>query len=138
MPPCTSRPYFRRPDVGSDANDLTFFLDENISRRIAQAMTALGHRFEHLLDYFPQGTADVDFLPAIAAKGWILVTQDQRIRSKPHERKALMDAGVGAFIFTGRAQKSTEEFTIELLTRLAEMVALSEPVNDNGTLYGIN
>ena len=83
MPPCTSRPYFRRPDVGSDANDLTFFLDENISRRIAQAMTALGHRFEHLLDYFPQGTADVDFLPAIAAKGWILVTQDQRIPSLP-------------------------------------------------------
>ena len=112
--------------MDGEPDDLTFFVDENISRRIAQAMTALGHHFEHLLDHFPQGTPDVDFLPAIAAKGWILVTQDQRIQSKPHERKALMDAGVGAFIFTGRAQKSTEEFTIQLLTRLTEMIGLSE------------
>ena len=46
-----------------------------------------------------------------------------------------MDAGVGAFIFTGRAQKSTEEFTIELLQRLGEMIALSE--TDRPFVFGI-
>ena len=112
--------------MGGDSNDLTFFLDENISRSIAQAMTALGHRFEHLLDHFPQGTPDVEFLPKIAEKGWLLVTQDKRIRRKPHERKALMNTGVGAFIFTGRAQKSTDEFTIDLLSRLTAMKELSD------------
>ncbi len=103
-----------------------FFLDENLSRRIAKALTALGHRAEHLLDHLPQGTPDTEYFPFVAEKGWFVLTQDQRIRKRPHERKALLDAEIGAFILTGRATKSVDQTTIQLLGKLEELKKLAE------------
>lgn len=95
--------------------DPIFFLDENISWRIAKALQALEHEVVHLLDELPQGTTDTTYFPYIAERGWFLITQDKKIRKKPHERKAMVEAGVGAFILTGQANKSTDEFTVHLL-----------------------
>jgi hypothetical protein len=43
---------------------------------------------------FPANTDDVDWLPAIGAKGWVVVTGDRGISKKPAERKVLEEANV--------------------------------------------
>ena len=117
------------PPSGITPSEPTLFFDENVSDRIVRALRALEHDVVHLLDEFERGTPDVRFLPAIGDKGWFLVTQDKRIRSRPHERRALLGAGVGAFVFTGRAERSTDELAILILKhlqRIKELAAKTE------------
>jgi len=103
----------------------TFFFDENISPRVAAALAALDFPVTHLLDHLPQGTPDKDFFPYIGEQGWVLVTQDKRIRKRPHERIAMRKAGLGAFILTGQADKTISEMTMLLLKHMPEMMKLS-------------
>ena len=115
----------------------TLFFDENVSDRVVRALRALGHDVVHLLDEFERGTPDVQFLPAIGDKGWFLVTQDKRIRSRPHERRALLNAGVGAFVFTGRAEKSTDEQAILILKHLPRIKGLAAKT-ERPFIFGIS
>jgi len=54
------------------------------------------------------------------------VTQDERIRRHPHQRQALLAAGVGAFILTGRADRNVEQMMQFLLGRLDEFRQLAQ------------
>src|ERR1700733_4913019 len=57
----------------------TFFFNNDISFRIAHALSALVH--EHkviaLRDQFPVGTPDIVWIPEIGKNGWILISRDQ-------------------------------------------------------------
>ena len=50
-------------------------------------------------DHFP-GAQDVEFLPAIGAQGWILLTKDRAIRRRQLEIDAILNSGVRAFVLT--------------------------------------
>ncbi len=43
---------------------------------------------------FGTGTPDVDWLPRVGARGWILITKDKNIRKREVELRALKQAGV--------------------------------------------
>ena len=45
-------------------------------RALPAALRALGVRVHTLSEKFPPGTADVDWLPIVGARGWILITKD--------------------------------------------------------------
>ena len=51
-------------------------------------------------DTFGTGTLDVDWLPEVGARGWILITKDKNIRKRETELRALKQAGVRAFVLT--------------------------------------
>jgi len=94
--------------------------------KVAAAIQALGScEARHLVDHLPRGTPDEDVFAFLASKDWLLLTQDENIRRKPHQRQALLEAGIGAFILTGRAQKSVEEMMIFLLSRLGGIETLA-------------
>jgi hypothetical protein len=42
------------------------------------------------------------WLPVIGQRGWIVLTKDDRVRYRHHEREALLDAGVRSFVLTSR------------------------------------
>jgi hypothetical protein len=65
-----------------------FFLDNNLSPKLAAVLRALDHDVIHLRERFPENADDVDWIPRVAAEGWIVVTLDHAIRSRPHEREA--------------------------------------------------
>lgn len=95
--------------------------------KVAAALQALGTcEARHLVDYLPRGTADEEIFRFLAEKGWILLTQDIRIRRNPHQRRALKDSGIGAFFLTGRADRSVEQMMVFLLGRLALIIAYAE------------
>lgn len=113
-----------------------FLIDNNMSHRVAAALADLAQPFRHLTEILPHNTPDVELFPEIARRGWFLVTQDERINRKPHERKAMTDAGIGAFIFTGRAVKSNLEMMRLVLRVLPEMYKHAARTN-RPFVYGI-
>ena len=60
-----------------------------ISHRFAEALHALGKDVTALRYVLPEDASDVELLRKLQADGSVLVTVDQRIRSRPHEREAL-------------------------------------------------
>jgi hypothetical protein len=72
---------------------LTFFLDHQIGRfQVAAALRAAGARVEVHLDHFAGDTADIEWIPEVARRDWVLITKDQNIRRNPLERAAYESA----------------------------------------------
>jgi PIN like domain len=67
---------------------------------VADALRQLGLTVIRHDDRFRQGTPDEEWLPKMGAAGWILLTKDDRIRSKSREREILLSAGVRAFVLS--------------------------------------
>ena len=104
---------------------MTFLFDENISHFIVDALKALGKPVAYLTDILPRGTQDVTLFSKLGELGWFLVTQDKRIKRKKHELEALRQARIGAFIFTGRAERDVDSMMVLLLRHFSEIQRLT-------------
>ena len=100
---------------------MTFLFDENISPAIVRALKELGKPVAYITDILPRGTDDLTIFRKLSELDWILVTQDQNIKRKKHEREAMKQAMLGAFIFTGRAEKDIDSMTILILKHFQQM-----------------
>lgn len=78
---------------------VTFFFDENMPRRVANALAEqLGESVTHLYDHFgPEGILDPEVLRFVGERGWFLVSRDRKILRRPHERCVIEEMGIGAF-----------------------------------------
>ena len=81
---------------------MRFFLDQNLGRPLAKGMSEFGEDVVHLTEYYDQDALDPDWLKDIGAKGWILVTRDERVRWNPAEIQAIREHKVGAFFLGGK------------------------------------
>lgn len=82
---------------------LTFFLDYQIGRYVvADALRAAGASVEVHIDHFSQSAPDLEWIPNIGKRGWVLITRDANIRRNPLERAAYEDAGLRGFVVTGK------------------------------------
>lgn len=76
----------------------TFFFDNDISFRIAQALSHLvqSHEILALRDKFAVDTLDTTWIPEVGREGWIVISSDFNQRRRDSEHKALRDNGVRA------------------------------------------
>lgn len=65
-----------------------------------EALTIAGFQVERACDHFPKGTKDVEWLPIVGERGWVVLTKDQKIRKCQLEREVLFNSNVAAFILT--------------------------------------
>ncbi|MCH7904349.1 MAG: hypothetical protein IH944_07245 [Armatimonadetes bacterium] len=74
----------------------TFFFDNDISFRIARALSGLvhGHEVIALRDRFPTDTPDTVWIPEAGKNDWIVISRDHNQRRRDAEHKALMANGV--------------------------------------------
>jgi hypothetical protein len=80
-----------------------FFVDRSLGGRVvAETLRALGEHVEVHDDHFSKDATDEVWLAEIGAKGWVILSKDDRIRRNPVERQALLASGVAAF-FLGRS-----------------------------------
>ena len=100
---------------------MTFLFDENISPAIVRALKELGKPVAYVTDVLPRGTDDLTIFRKLGELEWILVTQDQNIKRKKHEREAMKQAMLGAFIFTGRAERDIDSMAILILKHFKQM-----------------
>lgn len=57
---------------------------------------------------FPQGTADAEWMAALAKRQWIVLTKDERIRYRPLELNALKTAGLRVFVLVAGNLRGVE------------------------------
>jgi hypothetical protein len=77
---------------------MTFFFDNHHSPELVEQLRERGVDAMHLRDQFSdQGLDDVQWLPEIAARGWILITGDHRLRSRREEKPVFLQARLITF-----------------------------------------
>jgi len=81
---------------------LRFFFDNNVSPRIAAAISILATQEKDEVTYlskrFPEDALDVQWIPVLAAEGkWIIISGDEAIQRRPAERKVFSDAKLTTF-----------------------------------------
>lgn len=86
---------------------MTFFFDNTFPRQLVEILKLLKVDAHHLQEDFPANTLDVDWIPEIGKRGWVVVTGDRGISRKPAERKALEEAKtISVFMAKGFTSKS--------------------------------
>lgn len=58
---------------------------------------------------FSTGTQDVDWLPSVGERQWVLITKDKSIRKRELELRALNEARVRTFVLTAAGLKGEEQ-----------------------------
>jgi hypothetical protein len=71
-----------------------FFTDRDLGRhKLPNLLRQGGLQVEVHHDHFEPDAADVDWLPKVAARGWIVLSNDQQIMRRPLEREAVRASG---------------------------------------------
>ena len=100
-----------RSDTSLESLDLyTFFLDRaSESKTLRTALQAIGARVELHRDYYLPDADDQVWLPDVAAKGWVIISQDQ---FNELERRAIRNAGGRAFLIVEGSKSGAEQAAI--------------------------
>jgi|SRR5262245_12374278 len=77
--------------------ETTFFIDECLGRQLGEALRAAGWMVEFHHTHFTEGTPDDEWIPVVAARGWVALTKDKAIRRKQSERDKVMTTGLRVF-----------------------------------------
>ena len=76
-----------------------FFTDQSLgSIVVPETLRQAGVHVEIHASHFADNTPDTVWLSDVGQQGWIVLMKDKHIRSRPHERQALIYAGVRAFV----------------------------------------
>ena len=99
---------------------LKFFFDEGIGQNLSDGLLHFGKNVEHVLDKFPAGTEDVEWLPYVGENKLILVTKDKGIKRKPNEKALLLQYNIVAF-YLGGSEKSGHNILKQLINAWDKM-----------------
>jgi PIN like domain len=101
-----------------------FFVDRSLgSLVVPDALRHVGVQVEIHADHFTDNTPDTVWLSQVGQHGWVVLMKDKHIRSRPHERQALLAAGVRAFVLVA-GNISGPEMGASFVTALPTMVDL--------------
>lgn len=119
---------------------MAFYCDASIPRAVAQALALVrddvlypGQEGCPITD---PATKDVAWLPVAGANDWLVLMRDKRIRTRPGERRRLMECGVRAFAMTGAGNYS-RWLTLELLVRRWREIESVAAVEDGPYIYSV-
>ena len=77
---------------------MKFFIDENLSPRIAKGLQAFGEDVAHLLDRFHAGEEDEVWIPKVASEDRIIITRDVDIKRHRVRSAIFRQHHAGAFV----------------------------------------
>jgi PIN like domain len=81
----------------------TFFIDRCLGNKlIVETLRSAGVNVEIHDEHFSKNTQDVDWIPEIGKRGWVILTKDARIGKNKIERLAVADAGVRMFVLVSQ------------------------------------
>jgi PIN like domain len=83
--------------------NLVFFTDRDLGKQFPEILRSSGLTVERHHDHFAPNASDETWLEAAGQRGWIALTHDRQIRSKPNERAAVMQHGVALLVIIGKA-----------------------------------
>ena len=97
------------------------FIDASLPRTVADELKKVHEDVVFKHDIFPPGTDDPIWLRRVGAEGWLAITRDAHIRTRPAERAAIMENDVGCFILTHQQDLPRREIVRIVFDYLPEM-----------------
>lgn len=76
------------------------FIDRSIPKSVAAALQMVRDDVEWLEPRFPHHVKDHEWMREAGAHGWLCISRDKHIRTRPGERQALIEHRVGLFYLT--------------------------------------
>lgn len=99
----------RAPSEEGQLSSVTFFIDRSLGReKVVAALRTAGARVEPHDAHFPPNTPDQEWLQAVGARDWIVLSKDKNIRYRGAEKAAVAGAKVALFIFRGGSMRGDE------------------------------
>ncbi|MGM3305930.1 hypothetical protein ACSQ6I_08110 [Anabaena sp. WFMT] len=87
----------------TEPQSITFFIDRCLGKKsIPEILRTAGITVEIHDDHFEKGALDVDWLPQVGEKGWIVLTKDDRISKNQLERIAVARAQIKMFVLASQ------------------------------------
>jgi hypothetical protein len=71
------------------------------------------------LSEIPRGTPDLEWMPIVGKNGWIVLTRDRRIRTRPAEQLAYWEHGLRS-VWIGGKQDHTSRELVEIFNQHEE------------------
>ncbi|BBY95174.1 hypothetical protein MGALJ_48430 [Mycobacterium gallinarum] len=118
-----------------------FYVDESATG-LGLALTAARrdtiHAGHALIPECPRGALDTEWIPAVAARGLIVITRDKRLRTKPVEVRALWEHGLRVFCIGGKRDLSTWQWLERVVRQWPRIEALIEQRDTGPWIYMLN
>lgn len=100
------------------------FVDASVPRSVADEIKRVRNDACWIGDVFPLDTKDPIWLREAGKQGWLVITRDKKIRTRPGERRAIAEHGVGCFILAYRQDLTKQEIAEIVLSALEDMEEL--------------
>lgn len=111
---------------------MKLLLDPKLARALA-ALFEPDYAIVALRDQFQPSVSDVEWITTLDREGgWAVLTQDLRIRTRPHERAAMDRARIVFFFLAGAWRKYTVMETAARLIRLIPKMAAQTDLAERG------
>lgn len=82
----------------TEHKSIIFLIDRCLEcNSVIEAFRNAGITIEVHKDHFPNDAQDVDWLPEVGIRGWVILTKDSKISKNPMERNAVARAGIKMF-----------------------------------------
>jgi hypothetical protein len=83
---------------------VTFFIDRCLGNKlIVETLRGAGLAVEIHDDHFGKNAPDIDWIPEIGTRGWVILTKDARIGKNQIERLAVADARARMFTLASQS-----------------------------------
>lgn len=105
--------------------EIIFFIDRCLGKKqVAKAFQSSGIAVEIHDDHFGQNAQDVDWLPEIGKRGWVVLTKDAKISKNHLERMAVTNAGISMFTLASQnlSGKQMADIFLGAVTKMQEFV----------------
>ena len=109
-----------------------FYVDESaagLGLALAAARKDTIHVGHRLIPECPRGALDPDWIPAVAARGLIVITRDMKLRTKPVEVQALWENRLRVFNIGGKKDLPTWDWLARVVRHWPRM---EEIISDRG------
>ena len=106
------------------------YLDESLSQHyLAAELRAAAVTVYARADKFQAGVTDPVWLTEAGNQGWIVLTKDKAIRHRPNEHRALVNAGVRAFVLAAGEMTGPDQAALfrRILPKIRQHVAELPP-----------
>jgi hypothetical protein len=118
-----------RARSASRREDLVFVIDECLGgTQVRDALVNAGAQVKLVKEEFGEGAPDLEWLPEVGQRGWVVLTKDKRIRRNKAEKEAFVAARVRAFFVTAKDLTGPQraELLVAMLPRLTKLATQYE------------
>lgn len=99
----------KKQSVAKQPDETVFFIDRSLGiEPLRTELVNNGVVVEIHDDHFARDEEDSVWLRAVGARGWVVLTKDQRLRYRPLEIRALRASGARVFVLTAGNLRGVE------------------------------